>query len=76
MALDGPRPSAEGARPCPSGHGGKGEATLPEALEARATRWGPPIGERRDSVARIPYREVSSVTWLILPVVIYACPKD
>merc|ERR1711989_190511 len=27
-ARDGPRPSAEGARHCPSGHGGKGEATL------------------------------------------------
>jgi hypothetical protein len=43
----------KGARPCPSGHGGKGEATLSfEALEARATRWAP-IGERHDSVARI-----------------------
>ena len=30
-ARDGPRPSAEGARHCPSGHGGKGEATLSDS---------------------------------------------
>ena len=38
---DGPRPSAEGARHCPSGHGGNREATRISHIERRA--FGPSV---------------------------------
>ena len=73
---DGPRPSAEGARHCPSGRGGNGEATLSYfiklALGGRGLSgssflrraWAMKPKNGWFSSGYLPF------TWLILPVVI------